>query len=62
MKPTPSCSCERCAQLQREYELYEQLIAAQDAEKLALQELRRLQEARIADLERRHRDLTRRPR
>lgn len=53
MEPTPSCSCERCAQLQREYELYEQLIAAEDAQKHVLQELLRLQQARIADLERR---------
>lgn len=62
MEPDSSCSCETCARLRRECELYERLIAAADAQTQALDELLRLQDARIADLERRLRTPVKRQR
>ncbi len=59
MEANADCPCENCARLKREYELSERLLAAREAEAQALQELIRLKHARLADLERRHRALTR---
>jgi hypothetical protein len=60
MEETPPC--ERCAQLEREFELCERLMVEQDARKDLLEQLLRAQEARIAALEQRLLALSRRRR